>query len=307
MAKEKLEEFADELANAVKPLRNETLASTIERVLGKSEEGVLFPVLLRLVTTKAVKRFVSLLSSKNFESTCREFDLEVDKRSESAPKLVDIITESGVDGTLFKFDLHLLRALCKNLGLGEQEDEIEKPSLEADLLDEIMLGGMEALLNRLPPELLDEWRKDFELAQEEKDHQGIVDAILVHMFQLEPLESFQKQLEKEKMNAKKEKQPKQSKKGKKRKREESPDESGSKKRTKYQCPPLTNIKKGITREELHNLYNQTDLQEYCKEQEMLHTGKKSVIIKRILNFLETGNKETASAKKGKKKKGKPVA
>ena len=41
---------------------------------------------------------------------------------------------------------------------------------------------------------------------------------------------------------------------------------------------------------------------------MIHTGKKSVIIKRILLFLETGNKEIAAAKKGGKKgkKGKAV-
>jgi len=83
------------------------------------------------------------------------------------------------------------------------------------------------------------------------------------------------------------------------------------KRQKYIAPPLGNIKKGITKEDLHNLYNVTDLQEFCKKEGLDHNGKKSLVIKRILNYLETGEKPAKKpgkkGKKGSKKKGSELA
>jgi len=74
-------------------------------------------------------------------------------------------------------------------------------------------------------------------------------------------------------------------------------------RGKYKCPPLSNIQKGVSRDDLHNLYNVTDLQQWCKENAVYHMGKKSVLIKRILMFLETGEKPATPKKKGKGKRG----
>lgn len=67
---------------------------------------------------------------------------------------------------------------------------------------------------------------------------------------------------------------------------------------KHVSPPLENIKKGITGQELHNLYNFKDLQIWCKQQNLNYIGKKGVLIKRILNYFETG--EVQDKKKGKK-------
>lgn len=61
-------------------------------------------------------------------------------------------------------------------------------------------------------------------------------------------------------------------------------------KAKYKAPPLSNIKKGITAEELHNFYNVTDLQEWCKQNNLDYSGKKPVIIKRIIEYLRTGQR-----------------
>lgn len=64
----------------------------------------------------------------------------------------------------------------------------------------------------------------------------------------------------------------------------------------------SNIKKGITADDLQNLYNLTDLQEFCRQNEIVHTGKKPQLIKRIITFLETGQK-TPKKGKGKRSRG----
>lgn len=66
--------------------------------------------------------------------------------------------------------------------------------------------------------------------------------------------------------------------------------------------PRSNIKKGITGDDLQNLYNLTDLQEYCKQNDIIHTGKKPQLIKRIIQYLETGQK-TPKKPKGKRSRG----
>ncbi|KAL6045814.1 DNA replication factor [Balamuthia mandrillaris] len=65
----------------------------------------------------------------------------------------------------------------------------------------------------------------------------------------------------------------------------------------------------MTKQDLHNTYNASQLKEYCKENDMISSGKKPVLIKRILKFLETGEKEqpkgkrtTTAGESGKKRK-----
>ena len=76
--------------------------------------------------------------------------------------------------------------------------------------------------------------------------------------------------------------------------------TGGKGRAKYQAPPLSQIKKGITGQELHNLYNVTDLQEWCKLHKADHTGKKSAVIKRILYTLDPANMKPPPPKKNRR-------
>jgi hypothetical protein len=79
-----------------------------------------------------------------------------------------------------------------------------------------------------------------------------------------------------------------------------PTSSTGKGRSKYQAPPLSNIKKGVTGQDLHNLYNVTDLQDWCKQNRVDHTGKKSAVIKRILYSLDPANTKPPPPKKSRK-------
>lgn len=76
--------------------------------------------------------------------------------------------------------------------------------------------------------------------------------------------------------------------------------TGGKGRAKYQAPPLSQIKKGISGQELHNLYNVTDLQEWCRLHKADHTGKKSAVIKRILYTLDPANTKPPPPKRSRR-------
>jgi hypothetical protein len=50
------------------------------------------------------------------------------------------------------------------------------------------------------------------------------------------------------------------------------------------------------------MYNVTDLQEWCKQNNLDYTGKKPLIIKRIIQYLHTGQRpQKKPSKKGKKR------
>jgi len=70
---------------------------------------------------------------------------------------------------------------------------------------------------------------------------------------------------------------------------------------KYVGPPISTINKTMTHQDLHNTFNLTALREYCRENGLISSGKKTILIKRILKFLQTGEKEYPT-KVGKKKK-----
>jgi len=59
------------------------------------------------------------------------------------------------------------------------------------------------------------------------------------------------------------------------------------------------IKKGITYQDLFQLYLRTEIEEYCRDKGLKLTGKKSDLIKRILTFLG-GDKDTTKSPKKEK-------
>jgi len=187
-----------------------------------------------------------------------------------------------------------------------------------DLSDEIMLGGMEDWLKSFPRQLLENWCTDFGLEFSPDSHEALlVEKIMEKMFQLKPIitelpvpsgnEEQDKEEPEPKIGNNSEKEERR---GIKRKKEnivedeteENSGQSKKKPRGKYKCPPLANIKRGVSRDDLHNLYNVTDLQKWCKENSIYHMGKKSVLIKRIITFLDTGDKPVTPSKKKEKEK-----
>ena len=53
----------------------------------------------------------------------------------------------------------------------------------------------------------------------------------------------------------------------------------------------------MTKEEMHNLYNVTDIQQLCRMNDINAAGKKSALIKRILDFLDSGQQLHTTIKK----------
>jgi len=80
------------------------------------------------------------------------------------------------------------------------------------------------------------------------------------------------------------------------------------KKEKYVAPPLTTIVKGQndTHDKLFQLFNTTDLIDYCREKKMKVSGKKVDLIKRILAYLETGVIAEDKPKKRKNSKNQTV-
>jgi len=182
--------------------------------------------------------------------------------------------------------VNILRLLCSHLGLDAlpRSDLHEATEREHQLADEIMLGGVEALLYALPAALLRVLCKELAIDITPKGPEDLADAILIHLFDLTPLPA--RELE-----------------AKRRRREEvTPDprkKKAAKGKSRYKAPPLSNIKKGISKQELHDLYNFSDLQEYCRAQGLDFTGKKALLIRRIVLFLDTGDKGAPKPRKRK--------
>jgi len=176
--------------------------------------------------------------------------------------------------------------MCEALGLPEKETAED---MSKTVADEIMLGGSENFFTSLKSETLRKFAADLGVAlSSDMEHDKLVDNLMVKIFELEPYDAFQKLLVGESDDAAEVKRADTG--SKKRKREDESTEQKAKKKGKYVCPPLENIKEGITADELRDLYNVTDLQDWCKQHDVTHVGKKSVVIKNILYFLDTGEK-----------------
>jgi hypothetical protein len=189
----------------------------------------------------------------------------------------------------------ILNDICEMLGLPNKNSSND---MIKSIADEIMLSGSEEMFSSLSPEVLRSFIEDLGLKCDYPNaKEKLVDCIMVFAFELEPLESFQKLLHGESDSGSDEDRPL-----KRRKIDEDSLKSPNNKKSlssKHVCPPLENIKKGITKEDLYNLYNLTDLQAWCREQDLPASGKKVLLIKIILEYLEKGVKPTQNKKKKK--------
>jgi len=179
-----------------------------------------------------------------------------------------------------RLDVASLRALSVALGVDglSREAAREASQREQQIADEVMLMGTEGVLLAVNVALLRVLAKELQLdVAPGQSQEALADTLMATLFNLEPLDK--KKLER-KQRLREEEQEKRERAGRKVKRGKS----------RYKAPPLSNIKKGITKQELHDLYNFTDLQEYCKEHELDYTGKKALLMRRIISFLETGDR-----------------
>eukprot|EP01112_Ceratiomyxa_fruticulosa_P017807 TRINITY_DN5619_c0_g1_i1.p1 TRINITY_DN5619_c0_g1~~TRINITY_DN5619_c0_g1_i1.p1 ORF type:complete len:374 (+),score=102.74 TRINITY_DN5619_c0_g1_i1:241-1362(+) len=230
---------------------------------------------------------------------------------ENSDALLRKIQDMGIEVLIGMMEDELLTRCCKIMGL----DKSIKPEMEKQLIDEIMLTGTEAFLTSLPEPVLEKHCKEMNLKINADFTRGqLVECIMVEMFSLVPLG--------ETSTSTQTNTPKSPKNPKKRKGGEEEEELfnenepgiGTKKALmalkldgkyidgKYVAPPLETIQKGkYTATGLRDNFNLTDLQQYCKDRGILSSGKKPELIKRIMRYLDTGEKE--EVKKHKKKKG----
>lgn len=222
-----------------------------------------------------------------------------------------------MEGGLLQFlsdrcPVNLLRSLSQQLGLDAlpRSELQEATEREHQLADEIMLGGVEALLFALPPALLRVLCKELALDVAPAATEELADAIMTHLFDLQPLP--QRKLEAKRRHREAE-EPEADRPSRREGRSEGGRSEGGRSasasskaarervrgKSRYKAPPLSNIKRGITKQELHDLYNFTDLQEFCRSQGLDYTGKKAVLIRRIVTFLDTGDKGAQKPRKRK--------
>jgi len=214
--------------------------------------------------------------------------------------------EKGVSEFFSECDGKLCENVFGELNLGtENSDDTVESHLKEIVVDEVILGGVEDFFMTFPRQLLEGWCTDYDIiGTRQLRPREIVDKLMSVIFQLEPLEEWKRRRDPSPSSTSSSRSPPTSpreKKKLKRPRSQSfPEKEIKRRRGPYVCPPLSNIQFGISKEELHNLYNLTDLQQWCKDQHIDSVGKKSLVINRIYTFLETG--AIHSIKKTKKQK-----
>jgi len=159
---------------------------------------------------------------------------------------------------------------------------------------------MDRVLKQLDKDLLRKYCSDFNLSKGGSPEE-VIDRLMVKIFELEPL--FGKKKSK-KEDGKRENSDES--KSRKSKDHHDGEEKKSGKRQKHISPPQSSIKKGAyTAQEFHDKFNLTDLHEFCKSHKLPRHGPKKEIIKRIIQYLETGEVPEPKSLKRKKKVVKP--
>jgi len=253
------------------------------------------------------KRFVNALESTpgllpSIYQTCQ---LPASSTTEDLLQHIDKLEVYPFLNGFLPENKHFLRAICDALGLPERETAED---MIKSIADEIMLGGSENFLSSLPKEILEKFAIDLSVAVPlSVEHDKLVDMLMVKIFELEPYDAFQKLLhgeseDEEEYDVLPPPPPPPNKKRKRTPDQDDDNRKAKKVKGKYVCPPLENIKKGISSTDLRDLYNVTDLQEWCRQQGIASSGlKKSILIKTILQYLDTGVAPKAASKRGKAK------
>jgi len=222
----------------------------------------------------------------------------------------------GINGLVSAVPEAVLKKMSSTLGL----DVGAVPVMKQQVADEVMLTGAEQFFNKLTKKLLSDHASQMSL-NSSGSKKELVDALMMHIFELEPLETEKPKQEKKgtkdtkekkktekKTDKKADKKPKEKVKKDKKDEDEAADDKKepAAKREKWVAPPTSTIgDKFKTYQDLYDNFNLPDLAVYCKEHGIKATGKKKEVIKRILHFVATGEKEEQKKRKkgGKGSKG----
>jgi len=308
----------DEIKNTLKHLTLATLEETLKSVHenAKGEKNVLTERYENAVLDTAIGEFLRKLKAKDTKTLCKI--VGVDEKSDDTGALKDGCKRIGINGLLDKTDDTMLETFCQLLSLETKDKDDMKKQIE----DEVILTGMEAFLTKLSVPILKKHCSELELGAAQNKKQ-LVDRLMVHMFQLEPIKDNSKtkkedkekdkETKTEKRKAKKvegkekEDEPatKRPKRGKEKpKKEEDTKDEETIRKGPHVAPPLETITKGKhdNTTALRDNFNLPDLVKFCKLKGLPSSGNKKDVMKRIVTYLETGD-----VPETKKRKGKPVA
>jgi len=217
-----------EIEKAIKKLSEGTLKDVLKQ-FGSEASGSKDELLKKYqsnVVKVGLKNFLGKLSKEDIESTRKALKVKTD---ENDKKLVEAIEEHLTDeipSLLDNSSDELLTSFCKTLNL----DPSERANMVKHISDELLLTGMESFLKRLPLNILKAHANEMNLTSSGNKSQ-VVERLMVHIFELEPLveetESGDKKKGKGKSNAKETKEKK-TKETKEKKTKESKEEKTEK-------------------------------------------------------------------------------
>jgi len=273
------------------------------------------------VLETGVKNFVGKLADKDIRAALKALGMEETDKKKEGKTLETALLTSGINGLLNKAEDKLLTTFCETLGLGNSE----RTAMIKEIADEVMLTGMESFLNQMSSAILKPHCSELKLALNGTKKE-MVERLMVHIFELEPLDEGEedkgkkggkkatnKATKKERSKSPKKETEKKEEKKKKEPREKSPKKpkepkpkAEPKKKEKFVAPPLDTIgSKYKTYVDLYDNFNLPDLTGYCKNNSLKSGGAKKEVIKRILAHL-SGEPEKTKAPKKRKATGAPT-
>ncbi len=145
------------------------------------------PVCLQRIGNKVLeiglRDFLEGLSPKCIEESCKAAKLSIGKRSKDiTTKLGNAILQQNLDEFLQECSKDLLSQYCTVLLL----DQSTKENMIAQIADEIMLTGSKKFLHTLTLPLLKKWCTSMG-QKTQGTKKDLVERLMVHIFELEPL------------------------------------------------------------------------------------------------------------------------
>jgi len=238
-----------EIAKAVQNLDAKTIQKALTAIGTEVEGKDLVGSYQNAVLKTGIKNFVGKLSDKDLKAASKVLGLEEESKKEEGKAALEegLLVGSGLNGLLTKADDDLLCTFCDTLGLTKSE----KTAMIKEIADEVMLTGMESFLNSLKLDILRPHCSELKLPTggAKKD---LVERLMVHIFELEPLEEGEKEKEKE---AKKEPKKGKSKHQRKKRRAKRLRKKRKKKKKKKKIAKIKK-KRNRKKEKKRNLRNQ---------------------------------------------------
>jgi len=309
-----------ELEETVQKIDVEALKKSLEMNTGdsKGKKSAIVQGIGNKVLELGIQGFVKALQSKWVRDTWEVVKHHAADKAAKAPRkqdLAELILQMGLEYFLQECNLDLLNHFSSVLLL----EQSTKEGMVSQIADEIMLTGTNGFLHNLSVPLLKQWCQSLSV-KTVGAKKVLSERLMVKIFDLEPLpegelegsqveETKEEEEEEEEEEEQDETKTKKQDQGNETEKDQEYDAAAKKsdsggKRAKYVAPPISTIQKGKTKQELHSLFNAKDLQEYCRQHDMLASGKKPLLIKRILKYLDTGEKEIPKGRKvtGKRKR-----